>query len=934
MQRHPACNMRYRPFLPVRRPCRKGQKGTAGDRGFPEDQDEGIADMSRIAYFNGRSARFPRLNRNPNPYPVPRCPTLQTIGCLCLLLWCSLCVHGQFSGYRIRYVSSKPYFTAHQQLHTSDQGTVVAGRWGDTEYPSDLLVMKLDAAGGVRWSKRLAIHTRLHTFNLCELGDGSIAFAGDVIVNNNTFASNLLLARFSCQGELLWSKTLCQPGPPKEWYYTMGIKPGKGNDFLVSFFQAGAERKHMTVCRIDGGGSLVWSRTFTGDREQAAYPAVAYYTGNGITVFGHKNTHASYSSGNNPAFFALRLNYENGTAQDARGYHYSDMPTGSWPDTDFKVHFNTEQLADGGFALFGVLPGNSPTSTFYYRVVLNTDLSVRHARYYSVPSGIGTGYAKMSVFPNGQTNFISSVYDRQKIYWYAEDAQGRKVRETRAAYPIPNSYVDQQYRLAHSGHHQSMLLLSIRARSKGYIELTRVDEDDAGFPSCMGEDTAFVSAQPWQVTPGPFRWTADAENELVLLPRADALAEVPVDREIICAPALPAPAAFAIRGDTTVCAPALKTLYTARTKNGRQAVAQWRLDPARYQSLERLNDSTVAIQFRNPVHAPQTVKLYALTGKCAVVADSLTITLMPAHQNLPDTLAFCASPIRLQPGPGYTSYRWQDGSSDSVYTVLQPGLYRVQLGTACNTLLTDSVRVLGPTTGLAARAALCAGDTLTLTAPAGFADYSWAPGYNLVQREENRVRVYPDKDTFYVLSATTAEGCSIRDTIAVTLNTPRPVGLGKDITLCSGDAVTLQAGSGFRTYNWNNGTASAQNTVQAAGTYSVQVTDHNNCRSADTVVVTARPCTNSIHIPTAFSPNNDGRNDLFRARVEGRVEVFELKVFNRWGAVVFATRQPDEAWNGHFKGLPQNGDVYIWQCTYQFRNEAARQITGNLTLLR
>jgi gliding motility-associated-like protein len=67
-----------------------------------------------------------------------------------------------------------------------------------------------------------------------------------------------------------------------------------------------------------------------------------------------------------------------------------------------------------------------------------------------------------------------------------------------------------------------------------------------------------------------------------------------------------------------------------------------------------------------------------------------------------------------------------------------------------------------------------------------------------------------------------------------------------------------------------------------------------------------------IFMADAFTPNNDGLNDVFRAIPVGIKQFDYLRIFNRWGQVVFSTTNPEEGWDGTVKGREQTTDTFIW----------------------
>ena len=98
--------------------------------------------------------------------------------------------------------------------------------------------------------------------------------------------------------------------------------------------------------------------------------------------------------------------------------------------------------------------------------------------------------------------------------------------------------------------------------------------------------------------------------------------------------------------------------------------------------------------------------------------------------------------------------------------------------------------------------------------------------------------------------------------------------------------------------------------------------------------VTVENCLGKVVVPTAFSPNNDGINDLLRIRnIEG-VESVEFKVFNRWGQMVFNAIDVNDGWDGTFKREPQGIGVYVFFAEVIYKNMEVETVTGSVTLIR
>jgi gliding motility-associated-like protein len=118
----------------------------------------------------------------------------------------------------------------------------------------------------------------------------------------------------------------------------------------------------------------------------------------------------------------------------------------------------------------------------------------------------------------------------------------------------------------------------------------------------------------------------------------------------------------------------------------------------------------------------------------------------------------------------------------------------------------------------------------------------------------------------------------------------------------------------------------------------VTITDNNNCIIRNTSIVKVKACNPSekcIAIPTAFTPNNDGKNETLGPITNGcRVESISFQVYNRWSELVFETNKPGTGWNGIYKGIPQPADVYVFICKYVAEDRISRQQKGTFMLIR
>ena len=92
----------------------------------------------------------------------------------------------------------------------------------------------------------------------------------------------------------------------------------------------------------------------------------------------------------------------------------------------------------------------------------------------------------------------------------------------------------------------------------------------------------------------------------------------------------------------------------------------------------------------------------------------------------------------------------------------------------------------------------------------------------------------------------------------------------------------------------------------------------------------------TVYVPSAFTPNNDGVNDLFGPKLTGIIlDDFQFTVFNRWGQLIFESTNPNELWDGTYKNVKAKPDTYMWQLNYRSNNALRKgRESGKVTLIR
>jgi hypothetical protein len=243
-----------------------------------------------------------------------------------------------------------------------------------------------------------------------------------------------------------------------------------------------------------------------------------------------------------------------------------------------------------------------------------------------------------------------------------------------------------------------------------------------------------------------------------------------------------------------------------------------------------------------------------LTG-CEVTSDSMNITVHPTpNVNLGPNLEQCDGQIIiLDAGSGYSSYQWNDNTSSQFLNVDSSGTYLVTVIDSFGCTGGDTITALfhqNPVVDLGADTNLC-GNSFLLSAEAGYNLYNWNNGLSF------NPTFLVDTSGLYFVSVVDSNGCSDRDSILISIHPVPVINLGNDLSAC-GSSILLDAGSGFSTYNWNNGLNLNQFfAVTSTGIYFVKVTDAYGCFNTDTINIAIHPLPDINLGPDTLLSTND-----------------------------------------------------------------------------
>jgi gliding motility-associated-like protein len=240
---------------------------------------------------------------------------------------------------------------------------------------------------------------------------------------------------------------------------------------------------------------------------------------------------------------------------------------------------------------------------------------------------------------------------------------------------------------------------------------------------------------------------------------------------------------------------------------------------------------------------------------------------------------------------------------------------------------------------------ICYGKSYTLQGSGGI-QYAWTPAIYLNSTIGANPVSTPSLTTTYLLSVIDAAGCHSLVTDEVTVKVSKPMRVNTypfDTIGYPGQPIQLLAVSDGITYNWSPATrlsnTTIPNPVATVGNigddiiYEVVGTTADGCKGEGYVHIKVSKGPD-IYVPTGFTPNRDGKNDKFTPLPVGIKSYNYFRVFNRWGQMIFSTKQQNEGWDGTMAGKEQPTGTYVWMIEgISFDNRVITK-KGTVTLIR
>jgi len=194
-----------------------------------------------------------------------------------------------------------------------------------------------------------------------------------------------------------------------------------------------------------------------------------------------------------------------------------------------------------------------------------------------------------------------------------------------------------------------------------------------------------------------------------------------------------------------------------------------------------------------------------------------------------------------------------------------------------------------------------------------------------------------------IATANLCPSAPILDTVYVHPLADAHIQSASSTNICAGDSVHFIAESydPAYLYQWQpasyfqniTNAGSVYGFVDRSGFVKLQVTTEYGCTSSDSVQINAQACCD-MFFPNAFTPNGDGKNDVFRPLSNGRQQISDFRVMNRWGQTIFESVDQRRGWDGKAGGVPQDVGTYYYYIKYTCANGKIYEQRGELVLLR
>ena len=753
--------------------------------------------------------------------------------------------------------------------------------WSFGSGQHDGMITKLNPNGTIVSTTAYGTGNDENFWNMTPMPNGDIVVSGYAI----TGYRKIWAMRLNSSGGVLWSKTYALSGS------NIGGKVMKANDgnIIIFGYEVGTSSGRMVILKANStNGNIIWAKEYAGNGNEAF--AAYFQTPNGaIYSAGHTS---SYGSGQYDLFL---------TKTDANG----DMP--NCTSNDITSQFTTSTYTPNVIAAtpsqHTSLSSSSITINNVAAPTIQTDVCLAIAASFNI-SQTNICEGECVSF----TDLSSGATSWQWTFTGANTAFSAIQHPSNICFPNAGTF-DVKLVIQDGGLVDS-IIQTVTVHAPPSIDI------GSNTNLCQGSSFTLNATSP----NATYLWSDNSTNSTLQITNSGTYSvEVTTNNctafDTIIVSVVDTPHIF-LGNDTAFC-DVNNVQLNAFTNN---ATYIW-------------NDNST-----QPSLIASQTGLYAVTATDANGCQgsdevSLTFYQTPNVFLGNDTTICNGQNVILNASTPNGSYLWNDNSTNSALVVTTSGTYSVHVNVGtCSALSSINVSVQNnPVVNLGNDTTLCGTDEFMLNSNLSNISFLWNDGST-----NNTLMV--NQTGIYSLFISDGSNCTHSDTIEI-LYYPYPeVSFGVDQTICYGQELTLSALQSIpnSTYFWQDGSTNSDFLVQApGGSYNV-IVSANNCTSQDIINIDFEICPCNMGIPNAFTPDNDGNNDLFRPLFENDCSLtsFNLKIFNRWGQLVYTSNNENESWDGRINGQLQAQDSYVYVLEYQLIAQEPERLSGTFLLIR
>lgn len=232
----------------------------------------------------------------------------------------------------------------------------------------------------------------------------------------------------------------------------------------------------------------------------------------------------------------------------------------------------------------------------------------------------------------------------------------------------------------------------------------------------------------------------------------------------------------------------------------------------------------------------------------------------------------------------------------------------------------------------------CVGEMISFrnTSTGSYSDLIYDYGDGTIDSFPNPFHAYTTPGTYTVkLIIYTYTGCTDTAKATIFVGESPKVDLRSDTTICDYHSIILDAGTDYDSLYWQDGSTNQMYTVTTSGKYIATVS--NGCGIvADSVTIDVEVCDCNLVYPDAFTPNGDNKNDTYSPLyICNGLSAYNMRIFNRWGNLVYETNDINAGWNGKFNGKDQPIGTYVYHIkATSSKPEKKIEVNGVLNLIR